>query len=245
MKQLLFLLLIGASFVQSRAQEFSIKTVELTADQIVLHYDLIDSTKNRTYTIFVYTSKDNFLAPITKLSGDAGLEVKPGINKRIVWNSKEELGNAFEGDVELEVRGRVYIPFIRFDSFDKVTSRKRGMPFIVKWSGGTRQNILNFELYKGGKLVYTFPNIGNNYEYKVVLPTTVKPGKGYFFKISDSKDKDQVVLTSTFGVKRKVPLLLKAIPVVAVGGLVYLFTSGKKGVSDLDPPPPIEQQQHN
>ncbi|MEJ0058048.1 MAG: hypothetical protein WDN75_21785 [Bacteroidota bacterium] len=117
--------------------------MEITAESIILHYDLIDTIKARTYTINVYSSKDNYLAPLQKIKGDAGLEVRPGQNRKITWNSKEELGPAFKGDVELEIRGRVYIPFVKFEGFQDQQVIKRGKAKTITWSGGTRQNILN------------------------------------------------------------------------------------------------------
>lgn len=221
----------------TNAQEVTINSVEINPSQIVLHYDLLDTTKNRTYTVFVYSSLDNFLSPLQKVSGDAGLEVKPGVNKRIVWDSKEELGLMFNNGVQLEIRGHVYVPFIRFDGFDQIKVRKRTVPFLVKWSGGTRQNILNFELYKAEKLVYSFPNVPNSYEYKLVIPASVKPGGGYHLKVSDTKNKDQIVNTGTFAIKRKYSLAVKAVPVIVVGGLIYFLTSGHKSAKEKPGPP--------
>jgi hypothetical protein len=80
-------------------------------------------------------------------------------------------------------------------------------------------------LYKDGEKVTSFPNIANVGHYTLTIPSSVKPGKGYSFKITDTKNKDQIVNTSTFAVKRKIPLLLKAVPVVLVGGLVYWLTT--------------------
>ncbi|HEX8060707.1 MAG TPA: hypothetical protein VF473_07205 [Cyclobacteriaceae bacterium] len=221
----------------ARAQDVAINTIEVNSSQIIVHYDLLDTTKNRTYTVFVYSSLDNFLAPLKKISGDAGLEVKPGPNKRIVWDSKEELGPMFNSGFQLEVRGNVYVPFIQFEGFNAVKVRKRAVPFLVKWFGGTRQNILNFELYKGEKLVYSFPNVPNTYEYKLVIPVSVKPGKGYHLKVSDTKNKDQVVNTGEFAIKRKYSLALKAVPVVLVGGAVYFLTSGHTSPKEKPGPP--------
>ena len=231
------LILIGGK--NAIAQEFAIKIVEMTVDQVILHFDLIDTTRNRTYTVYVYSSRDNFLAPLTKVSGDAGLEVKPGLNRKIVWNSKQELGATFEGDIDLEIRGRVYIPFIRLVGFENAKVRKRTVPFIVKWSGGTRHNILNFQLYKGEKLAHTFPNAPNESQHKITIPTSVKPGKDYYFKIADSKNSEQIVITSKFNLKRKIPLVLKAIPVAGIGGLIYFLTGSDNGPKDLEGPPPI------
>ncbi|HEV8512958.1 MAG TPA: hypothetical protein VGQ59_06760 [Cyclobacteriaceae bacterium] len=239
MKSLLLIVFV-VLVVAARAQEFAIKTIELTPDKVIIHYDLVDSTKKRTYTVHIYSSRDNFLAPLTKTSGDIGLEVKPGKNRKITWNSKEELGNYFEGDVELEVRGRVYIPFIRFDGFNEVKTRKRAVPFLVKWSGGTQQNILNFQLFKNDKLVYTFPNVPNTHEYKLTIPSSVKPGDSYYLKVSDSKNKDQQMVSSRFNIKRKVPLMLKALPVLALGGAAVALAGGSSsGSTDLSVPPSV------
>ena len=237
MKKIFILSCLIVHCLATIAQEVSIHSVEVNASQVTLHYDLMDTTRNRTYTVFVYSSLDNFLSPLAKISGDAGLEVKPGPNKRILWNAKEELGATFNNGVQLEIRGRVYIPFIRFDGFADSKVRKRTVPFLVKWTGGNRQNILNFQLYRDEKLVYSFPNAPNSYEYKLVIPTSVKPGKGYYLKVSDTKNKDQVVNTGTFAVKRKYSLALKAIPVIAVGGLLYVLASGNKGAKEKGAPP--------
>ena len=224
--------------IACQAQEFTIRKVELTGESIILHYDLIDTIRARTYTINVYSSKDNFLTPLQKIKGDAGLEVKPGANRKIIWGSREEFGTSFKGDVELEVRGRVYIPFVRFDGFQNEQIIRRGKPKTMTWSGGTRQNILNFSIYKGDDYVDVIPNVANSGSFEIVLPTSIKPGKGYYFLVSDSKNKDQVMKTPTFQVKRKIPLALKALPIVAIGAVAYSLSS-KKGAENIDGPPEV------
>lgn len=218
------------------AQNFSIKRVELDGDNVNLYYDLLDTTARRTYTINVFSSRDNYITALDKVSGDLGLEVKPGANKKISWNTREELGGAFEGEVGLEIRGRVYIPFVRLDG--QYASFKRLKPYEMTWTGGTQQNILNFDLYKGEEKITSFPNIANVGHYTLTIPSSVKPGKGYFFKITDTKNKDQIVNTTAFTVKRKFPLVLKAIPVALVGGLVYyLVTRPTETTNEKDPIP--------
>lgn len=221
-----------------QAQEFSIKRIELTNESLILYYDLIDTVKARTYTINVYSSKDSYLAPLQKIKGDAGIEVKPGTNKKIIWNSKEELGSAFRGEIELEVRGKAYIPFIKFDGFQDDQVFKRGKARTLTWSGGTRQNILNFAIYKGDKYVDVISNVSNSGTTDMIIPMSVKPGKGYYFMVADSKNKDQVMKTNTFTIKPKVPLGLKILPIAAVGAVIY-FIGGSDKSNNLDEPPEV------
>ncbi len=227
MKKLITIFSLVVATLPVAAQQFTIKAIETTVDHnIVIHYDLIDTTKSRLYSVFVYSSVDNFIKPLTKLSGDAGIEVRPGNGKKIVWRSKDELPSTFNGEVELEVRGRVFVPFIRFEGFQDVLVRKRETPFTVKWSGGSRQNILNFQLYRRIEgqdiLAHTYQNVPNTSEYTLRIPRSVKPGDNYFFRISDTKNSDQVVTTPVFTVKRKISLGVKAAVVIGVGALVYL-----------------------
>ena len=230
----LLILLSGCLCGSAQAQDFSVKRVESSQGKINIYYDLLD-TLGRGYSINVYASRDNFIAPLQKISGDAGLEIKPGRNKKIVWDATE-LGADFDGKVALEVRGRVYIPFVRFEKFEEYKAIKRGKPYDVTWTGGNSQNILNFDLYKGDKKITTIPNVANVGRHKITLPTSVKPGKNYRFKISDTKNKDEVVYTGNFTVKRKVPLLIKVLPVLGVGALVYLLTGGNKGPDNIPDP---------
>ena len=219
----------------SNGQNFTITRVEVVADKVNLYYDLADSDPSRGYTIKVFSSKDNYITALEKVSGDVGLEVKVGGNRKIVWNAKEELGPDFNGKVALEVRGRIYIPFIRLDNMYE--SMKRGKPYKVTWTGGTQQNILNFDLYKGESKVTSFPNVSNVGYNTFVLPTSVKPSKDYRFIITDTRNKDQIVLSEPFAVKRKVPLLLKVVPVILLGGAIAALSKGTSGPENIPNPP--------
>jgi len=230
------LMLLGLSIAQ--AQKFDIKRVELANQQVVIHYDLADSIAGRTYTLNVYASTDNYINPLQKLTGDIGMEVKPGYNKKIIWDAKSELGTEYTGSVALEIRGRLYIPFVYFSSFDEYKSFKRGKPYQLTWSGGTSRNILNFDLYKKDKKVATFANIANVGYYKLTLPKDTKPGKGYSFRVSDTKNKNEVVYTGAFKVKRKTPLLVKLIPLAAAGYLAAMLAQ-QGGETEPDGPADI------
>ena len=220
MKQLLTIIIIFITS-SSFAQDFNISKVEIDGGKVNVWYNLLDTMRSRVYTISLYSSADDFISPLAKVTGDAGLEVKPGGNRKITWNIIDEFGANFEGDVALEVRGRVYVPFIRLDGLQR--SFKRGVAHELTWTGGTQQNILNFDLYKGDHKITSFPNIANVGHYTMVLPKSVKAGKDYRFRIVDSRNKDQVVYTGMFHVKPKFPLLLKIAPAVIVGAGIYLL----------------------
>jgi Ser-Thr-rich glycosyl-phosphatidyl-inositol-anchored membrane family len=226
--------LLLAALVQ--AQQLDVKRVELKGDEVIVHYALADSVAGRSYSVNLYSSLDTYVNPLARVTGDFGIEVKPGVQRTITWNAKQELGEAFNDKVSIELRARVFIPFIRFDSFEKI---KRGKPTEVTWRGGTAQNILNFELWRAGKRVEVIPNIPNAHHAKIEIPSHVKAGKNYTFKIIDSKNKDLVIQTAPFTIKPKVPLLFKVLPLVIVGGVVGVLAGGKSVSTEqgvVDPP---------
>ena len=70
----------------------------------------------------------------------------------------------------------------------------------------------------------------------MIIPTSVKPGKGYYFLVSDSKNKDQVMKTNTFIVKRQVPLAIKVLPIAIIGAAIPLL-GGSAAPDELKGPP--------
>jgi hypothetical protein len=228
---------ICASLV-GQAQEFALKSIELIADGMVVHYDLTDTARSKKYTIDLYSSADNFAVPLRDVSGDVGLEVAPGFDRKITWNSKKELGRGFHGEVELEIRGRAYVPFIKFTAFDAGRIVKRATPMLLTWTGGSRQSILNFAIYKGNQLAAIVPNVPNSGNHEVMISPGLKPGKDYYFLITDTKNKDEVMRTPTFEIQRKIPLAIKAATAGVVLCVAAVIASNAKS-NTLDEPPPL------
>jgi hypothetical protein len=213
----------GVAFAGS-GNKLMVKRMEIENDKLNLYYDLVDSVSTHSYAVDVYSSLDNFLSKQEKVSGDIGLEIKPGTDHKITWNAKEVLGAAFNGKFRLELRAKLSAPFVQFDAMRR--SYKRGKDFSIKWKSDPKVSILNFDLFKGDRLVYQFANISNEGQATLRIPASVKPGSGYYLKISDINNKDQMALTKQFSVKRKTPLLLKVLPVALVGGAAAALGGG-------------------
>jgi hypothetical protein len=229
----ILLLLIASLGV---AQDLAIKKVELQGENVIVHYDLLDSIAQRPYTVSLYSSLDNFINPLAQVTGDVGLEIKTGGNKKIIWNAAKELGAAFAGDVSLEVRGKIYIPFVKLDGFNDYKKFKRGKSYKVTWTGGRGNSVLNFDLYRGEKKVSSYPNIANVGQYNLTFEKSTRPGKDYKLKVSDSKNKDDVVYSEVFRIKRKTPLLIKTMGVAGVGFLLSKLLTGDVTPKDIVDP---------
>lgn len=228
MRRLILLFLLVQS-LYGFSQTVQIKSVELAGDKIIVHYDLEDPNPNNEYKLNLYASKDNFIAPLTKITGDAGGEVAPGANKKIIWSIREEYGG-YKGRVALEIRGSVYSPFVKLRGFNPEQSYKRGKSYSLAWKPGA-SNPINIELYKGGQRISGEMNQPNNGGHTFFIPAQSKKGDDYRLKISDTRNSDDILFTQNFKVKPKIPLLLKVLPIMAVGGIAA-FLAGGSGTPD-------------
>jgi len=210
------------------AQTVNIKKVELAGDKVLVYFDLDDSNANHEFVVNLYASRDNFTVPLTKVKGDVGQEIKPGTNKKIEWKIIEEYG-AYKGKLALEIRGKVYVPFVKLQNFDTEQSYKRGKSYNLSLKAGNT-NPIHVELYKGSQRISGEMNHPNSGSYMLTIPSNAKPGSDYRLKISDSKSNEDVVYSPLFKVKPKIPTVVKLlVPIALIGvGVAALGGGGKK-----------------
>lgn len=217
------LLMIPACWVH--AQNLAIKSVSIKGNDIIVNYDLLDDDLTHKYTLRLYSSQDNFVQPLTNVEGDVGIDQSVGGNKQIIWHVKDELGEDFKGDVSLELKGKLYIPFVTLNNFEDITSMKKNRPYNVTWAAGRGSSVLTFDLFNGkNEIVHTYTNIANVGEYQLEIPKDVKPGKNYRFRISDQRNKEDVVYTPYFTIRRKIPLAAKVGMVGLAGSGLFLLS---------------------
>lgn len=219
------------------AQKVAIKEIELVGEKVIVHYDLNDNNPNNQYQISLYASKDKYSAPLTKVTGDVGGEVNPGADRKIEWNLLQEYGS-FKGKLSLEIRGRVFVPFVKLRDFNTEKKYKRGKTYDLAWRPGNT-NPIHIELYKGSQRVAGELNHPNNGKSTLSIDSKVKPGKDYRLKITDSKKLDEVVYSDYFGVTPKIPLLLKIIPVLGIAGGLGIMAGSLGGGGETEKKDPI------
>ncbi|HMP98179.1 MAG TPA: hypothetical protein PKC24_00270 [Cyclobacteriaceae bacterium] len=220
-----FVLIFSAIWLN--AQTVQIKRVELAGDKIIVHYDLDDANPNVEYLINLHSSHDNYNAPLQKVSGDVGAEIKPGFGKRITWNVTEEIG-AYKGRLSLEIRGRVFVPFAKLN-FDTNGKYKKGKTMQLSWRSGNPSGRLHIELFNGNQRITGENNIPNNGSASLFIPASAKPSKDYRLRFTNAGSPDEVIYTPTFKVSPKTPMPLKALGILAVIGAGVFAASAAGG----------------
>ena len=228
----------------AKGQTANITWVQISGTKIIVHYDLETSNPNQEFAISLYSSKDNFSAPLTKVTGDVGNEIKPGKDKQITWDVVAELGN-YRGDLELEIRGKVFVPFMKLSNFDTEKKYKRGKSYPLVWTSNEMSGQVDIELYNGQTRVTSDRGVPNTGKFEWFLPGNVKPGKNYVLKFTNVKNREESISTGQFSVVPKVSMVVKALAGLAIigGGVAAAGAGGGGGggggttVQDLPLPP--------
>ncbi len=165
---------------------------------------------------------------MTRVSGDFGSEVTAGFDKKIVWDITKELG-AFKGDVSLELRGRVYVPFVKIKDINEGQVFKRGKNYPVNWTSGNLSGQINIELFnEAGERIWGENNVTNVGKFDWYIQGNIKKGHNYKLKFTNSKDRNDVVYSPAFAIKPKIPLLFKVAGIAVIAAAAELALSGNK-----------------
>lgn len=224
-------LMLAESFA-SQAQSIELDFVELSGRRVIIHYNLDDgANSNRQFLVQLYSSQDNFTTPLLRVSGDVGPEVTAGFDKKIFWDITQELKD-FKGDVSFEIRGRVYVPFVKILGLGADKVFKRGKNYPINWTSGNLSGQVNIELFNAeGERIWGENNVQNVGKFDWFIPGSTKKGKNYKLKFTNAKDRNDVVYSSPFTIKPKIPWIVKIAAVTAVGTGIILLSSNSNSNS--------------
>ncbi|PZR31691.1 MAG: hypothetical protein DI538_20635 [Azospira oryzae] len=228
-------ILVG-TVITGFSQTLAIDFIEFKDRSVIIHYDLDDGANStRQFLVQLYSSQDNFTAPLTRVTGDFGTEVMPGFDKKIVWDITRELGEAFKGDLSFELRGRVYVPFVKISNINAEDVFKRGKNYPLNWTSGNLSGQVNIELFnQEGVRLWGENNVPNIGKFDWYLPGNIKKGKDYKLKFTNARDRNDVVYSPSFTIKPKIPFLLKAGGVaVLVVGIYFVITHSESTTANM------------
>jgi len=224
------------SFSQSLNKVRSI----INGDKVEIRYDLLEApSPEATYEVLIFSNVNQLTTPLQRVTGDVGKEITPGLDKLIIWDPRSEL-TRFIGEVYFEVRVNITMPYLSFTNPVQGAAFKRGKTSIVKWGGGSPTEKLQVELYQNNARIRTLQSIDNTGEFNWAVPIDLKPTKNYQLKVTSLTNNDNFSFTHAFMIKRKVPLLLKFLPLALIGALVPLLGGGGGGGDPIIITPPSD-----
>jgi hypothetical protein len=227
----LFLLLAGI-FGGVQAQEIKSVHAEARGEVVYIDYVLEQSESIEAYRVSLYGIIDSFTVQLEKVSGDVGDQVNAGTN-RIVWDAISEYPR-FDGEIEFEVR---VIPAFFILKPGPNLVLKRGTSYAFEWYGaGSNADSLRLDLLHEKEYKDRIGNVLNANTYRWDIPVKTKPGSNFQLKVTGTPKTGITGVSPTFTIKRKIPLMLKVGPIVALGALSAILLWPEPEPEPLPPP---------
>ena len=241
------LLLLG---ICSFATAQRIENVQAHAEgsRVTITFDIVDATPGQTFNVKIYSSYNQFSAPLQNLEGSFGEAVHGGKGNQVVWDARPELGASYDDNLLFEVRA---IPSAIPWSFKSPAGGKTlrlGKSVDISWTGGSPEQQVQIDLMRGTNVVRE--NIGrtsNNGYYSWKIDDSLEKGDGYQFKVS-TEGGNQSITSPQFSIKGKPPVWLYIAPLAVAGGAAALLSGGGGndsggggggGANDLPNPPDV------
>ena len=223
--------------VEGRAQEIDTVLTKFESGKVVVNYTFAKGTPDENYELYLYGSHDNFTRPMQQTIGDIGKNIRPGGQKIIYWDANRELGN-FKGDLILKVQGGKYTPFVSYENTPPDLKIKRGSYYTFEWKHDKTPEKILLNILRNNVPVQESVLMDNTGKFMWSVPTNQKAGGGYQVEIIDTNNHLRRETSENFVVRRKIPLGLKLLPLVIVGGTALVLTSDTDAGGIPDPPPP-------
>jgi len=225
-----WLAIIGIfSAASSMGQTFENIRVQRDEDKIIIVYDLVSIDQGSTVTVRVFSSLDDYKLPLKNVTGDIGT-VKPGPNKRIIWQVGEIIANDYQG-ILFKFESQTFAGWRIVSPTEK--GMIRGKKNTIQWQGGFPGDDVLIQLQKpGSEEVEEIVQTKNSGSYGWDIPKDLKPGNGYVLHLTSGDN----TVEYRFSIKRKTPLAYYGIPAAGLVILVAVLIHGS-GTDDLPDAP--------
>jgi hypothetical protein len=188
-------------------------------------YDLVSPKTNELYRVDLYASYNEFNAPLALVSGDVGRNLKAVKGKKREWKAFQESGSS-KDDITFKIK--IVLMFQPLEFINPTGGAiRRGHTTIIEWQGGYINNEKELELYHWEKKIASLGKVKGVWQYTWTIPKDLEKGDGYSLKLTGG---DESLVSNTFRVKPRTPLLLKLSPVFAAAAIIP-FLGGSGGPS--------------
>ncbi|CAN5267822.1 hypothetical protein BH23BAC1_BH23BAC1_48060 [soil metagenome] len=245
-KSILLVIILSAVSQYIYSQSIENVRTNIEGGEVTITYDLLGSDTSQIFEIRLYSAIDNYRQRLYRGVGEVGRDIRPGRNKQIVWNNREELTAYKLNDMDFTLEATlIYSPII-FTSPVANATHKRGNAVKLNWIGGESFERLRVEVFQNNVKLRNIETITNRGSYVWKIPSNIAPGQGYQFKLTRETSPDDGVFSNRFNIERRIPTLIKVLPVAAIGiaGVTYFILSGGGGGGTPDEilPAPVNPQ---
>jgi hypothetical protein len=206
----------------------TVSQVRATADSsvVTILYDLQGTIEGQLYQVELYSSHNAFSTPLQYVYGEVGNNIQAGKDKKIIWQTKELMN--YEGEVSFDVRALLTFSPFMVKSPRLSAAYKRGKAYPVEWVGGIPSEKVKLELYRNNVKIEDISQANNKGTHQWLVNHKARPGRNYQIRISSEEKPENNTRSSNFTIKRKIPLLVKVLPLAGLAAGAYLILGKDK-----------------
>lgn len=218
--------MIIAHFTNAQAVENII--LDFDGRRISVTYDLNYPESSQKFKISLFSSHNNYQKPITLVAGDVGDNIVAGLQKKVIWDLKNELPSTFNDEISIKVKVSAIIANYRIKPLAS-NAFKRGKKLQMHWEGGWPSDEVKIDLLKNNVFQKTLTQTKNTKRHVWNIPKDFDKGNGYSLRLSNSFNANQNTSSTSFNIKPRMSMLVKIGVPVIIGVLVSVLAGGDGG----------------
>jgi len=226
-------------FFSLPAQSQRIENVKISKNEnnLTLEFDLISENENDIFEIGILKVIDNTPEIVQNVTGDVGLNVEKGFNKKAIIDLEKEFGGE-PLSVKFIISAIVSTPFVTI-ILEEQEKIKRGKNRLITWEGGDGDEILAIELHQLDSLIEHLSNSLNTGSFLWKPSSDLVLGKDYQLKIININNPMNYSLSEPFELTSKYPWPVKVGAILASAGIISIIGQITQGDSVIPDPPTI------
>ncbi len=165
------------------AQQITYVQAHVTGDFVTVYYTLAEEAPGQSFAVQLYSSRDGYGRPLSRVRGDVGDGITAGGTKQIEWGIGEELPD-YQGTLTFEVRARLTfapVTILRPQAFEPL---QKGATYRFTWAGGVTGGTVDLFLVTAAGKAIPLARVPNAGAYEWTVPRHLPEGQPYRLRIS-------------------------------------------------------------
>lgn len=222
--------------VGSWAQRIENASVQQVDHDFLIVFDLIPKNSIQERYEVILTADDGVIVQTLQLTDGTLQDVRPGNGLQFRISGRDSFKD-FRGEVSFGIEAKMIYSPIRFITPDNNARFDKGKEVHVTWEGGIDGDEYAVELYQDySKLSILATDIQDS-TFSWNIPKDTKPGRKYKLRVVSNNHLNQSAITPEFTIKQKIPIVIKLVPLLAIGGWVYMINKNDNGGNGFPNPP--------
>lgn len=221
------------------AQKVEHADIQQVGDDLIISFDLMpkESIKER-YIITLLALHGTDSIALTVKEGSL-TDVRPGNGLQFIVSGKDNLKD-IKGNFDFSVHAKMTYSPIRIQAPKNGQNAKIGKKLNIAWKGGFEADDYSIDLYQSDSLISGLTTQTMDQSFTWNIPKETRKASNYQIRLTSNNHPSQSEISAEFSIKKKIPVVIKVLPVVVLGGVAAILLNKSKESETTEVPNPPE-----